>query len=79
MLCREQIHFIKKFSCLYLEVKGMTEFIIPPNKPFCLFLVNCTKYGLITVSRIASHICGPKSYYCHEPVGQRNSALLWLL
>ena len=42
----------------------MIEFIIPLNKQFHLFLVNCTKCGLITVSRIAFHICGPKSCYC---------------
>ena len=60
----KQIHFIKRFSSLYWEIKEMIEFIIPLNKQFHLFLVNCTKCGLITVSRIAFHICGPKSCYC---------------
>lgn len=73
----KQIHFIKRFSSLYLEIKEMIEFIIPLNKQFHLFLINCTKCGLITVSRIAFHICGPKSCYWCGPAGQRNRALLW--
>ena len=56
----KQIHFIKRFSSLYLEIKEMIEFIIPLNKQFHLFLINCTTCGLITVSRIAFHICGPQ-------------------
>lgn len=44
----------------------MIEFIIPANKSFHLFWVNCTKCGLIAVSRIAFHICGPRSRYSSE-------------
>lgn len=77
MPVEKQIHFIKRFPSLYLEVKEMIEFIVPLNKPFHLFLVNYTKCGLITVSRIAFHICGPKSYYRYGRLGKRNGALLW--
>jgi hypothetical protein len=71
------IYFIKRFPYLYLEVKEMIEFIIPPNNSFYLFLVNCTKCGLITMSRIAFHICGPKSCSCEGLSKKRNGSLLW--